>query len=141
MSDDQDIIKNPERGEQVQHVVVPEHVRLGVSPVFQEFPSLDGEVIEEDMSMDSHIMDNNEHVNYGFNLKPPPSKVKSPSIGDFVLMVSGKVVNHGTHDFILAQAKSILYGEHPNYLSKTVQLDDIVILKRLGLKVGVFIDE
>lgn len=145
MSDDNhdDVIKNPERGEQTQHFVVPEHVRLGVTPILQDFPSLDGEAISEESTLeDSHIMDNNEYVNYGFNIKRPSSpKAKSPGIGDFVLMVNGKVVSHGSHDFILAQAKAILYGEHPNYLEQPVQMEDIVILKRLGLKVGVFLDD
>jgi hypothetical protein len=144
MSDENqnEVIKNPERGEQTQHFVVPEHVRLGVTPVYQDFVSLDGEAITESEQVDSHIHDNNEYVNYGFNIKPPtPAKSKSPGVGDFVLMVSGKVVSHGSHDFILAQAKAILYGEHPKYLEQDIQVDDIVVLKRLGLKVGVFLDE
>jgi hypothetical protein len=149
MSDENqdNVIRNPdrERGEHAtQHHVVPEHVRLGVTPIFQDFPSLDGEVIvEEDTNIDSHILDNNEYVNYGFNVKskPQPPKSRVPAVGDYVLMVQGKVISYGTHDYILTQAKSILYGEHPSFVEKNVQMEEIVVLKRLSVKVGVFIDE
>lgn len=141
---DDDIIKNPNRNtDTVQAPYVPEYKRLNVTPILQDFSTLDGELVNPipDSTIESHILDNNERVNYGFGMKMPSKNTDSPDIGEFVLMVSGKVISHGSHDYILSEAKSILYREHPEFLDKKTQINDVIILKRIGLKIGVFLDE
>ncbi len=152
-----DIIKNSYREkDNTPAPYTPEYKRLKVNPILQDFSSLDGEFISTTGSAEvepsfssensqpitnSHILDNNENVSYGFGLKPPPPKNTEPSeIGEFVLMVFGTVVSHGNHEQVLAEAKSILYKEHPNFLDKKVQINDIVVLKKIRLKAGVFLD-
>lgn len=63
----------------------------------------------------------------------------TPEIGQYILMVQGKVVMTGDLEFIETRIKHILYGEDKNY--EKLSTDDIVVLKRVGLKIGVFINE
>lgn len=142
-----DIIRNPNRDKDSSPInYTPEYKRLGLNPILQDFSSLDGELVTpmlaETNVVESHILDNNEEVSYGFGVKMPKVKdTTSPDVGEFVLMVSGRVVSHGSHEYILSEAKSILYREHPEFINKKTQLEDVVILKRIGLKIGVFLDE
>jgi hypothetical protein len=153
-----DIIKNSHREkDNIQASYTPEYKRLKVNPILQDFSAIDGELVtplttedeplqvSKDNSQfvtNSHILDNNESVSYGFGMKLSPSQnTESPNIGEFVLMVSGEVISHGSHEYILSEAKSILYREHPDFLDKKVQISDVIILKRIGLKIGVFLDE
>lgn len=114
-------IKNPDRVENNQlqeYPYIPEYVRLGLSPIMADVPS---EMKQE---------------NSNFTEK----KNKMPNVGEFVLMVRGKIIATGSNDLILNQAKKILYGEHKDFVGAELQPDDLVVLKRLSLKVGVFID-
>lgn len=155
-----DIIKNSYRDkDNTQTPYTPEYKRLKVNPILQDFSTIDGESVsplEENEPLrilplnskdntqfitNSHILDNNESVNYGFGIKVSPPKNTEPNIGEFVLMVSGEVISHGSHEYILSEAKSILYREHPDFLDKKIQIGDVIILKRIGLKIGVFLDD
>lgn len=161
MSDD--VIKNPNRANQrVQTPYEPEYLRKGIVPLpapGSEISSLDGNTIDEDGFMsnidDGHIIDNNEYVNFGFDSKPTSRQVKqeqsakvgsvekaddSPNIGDYILMVHGKLVLSGPIDVIESQVKAIMYGDDKSFSGIEVSIDDLVVLKRVDIKVGIFVD-
>jgi hypothetical protein len=127
------IIKNPARGN-VQYedmsFYIPAHVRHGITPIPQDFSAIDGELI--DTNIDSQEND--------YTVDEQSVKKKAPEVGDLVLMVHGKVILHGKHKDVLEETKSILYGEHPKFLGQNIKAEDVVIMKRIGLKVGVFLD-
>lgn len=141
------IIKNPHRDQDhTPTPYTPEYKRLKVEPIIQDFPSLDGEFIEpsnfDSSVVESHIIDNNENISYNFGTQIlQPQTNNSPNIGEFLLMVSGEVITHGSQEYILAEAKSVLYQEHPKFLGKKIKMDELIILKRIGLKIGVFLDQ
>lgn len=137
---DSDVIKNPKRieNQDTQEAYMPEYMRRGIHPVFQGTDTLDGEPVSP---LNSHVVDNNEYVSFA---GPPKAHVTnqnaSPDIGDFILMVANKVVSSGSEPDILEEAKLMLYGEHHQF-KKPVDIHDIVLLKRVGLKFGVFLDD
>ena len=145
-----EVIKNPARSEEtpIPEPYIPEYKRLGKTPIVQEFHSFDHSYIDEDgsekvMNNSGHIIDNNENVMYGvppFKQKLEPSP-KTPNVGEYILMVLGKIILRGNKEEILAEAKSILYGEHPKYSERHIELSDIIVLKRVELKVGVFFND
>lgn len=142
-SQDDNIIKNPLREQNKnlnQEMYIPEYIKHGKYPKIQDFPSLDGEIIAENEE-NCHVLNNVEYIPHDSDLKYPVSKNKIPNIGDFVLMVHGKVILHGDHNQILSMAKAILYGEHPNFINTNIKVEDVILLKRIALKVGVFLDE
>lgn len=63
----------------------------------------------------------------------------TPKVGEYILMVSGKIVHTGSLGIIESAARAILYGESESF-QEEVNVDDIVVLKRVGISVGIFID-
>lgn len=150
-----DVIKNPGRiTPPVRSKYEPEYVRLNREPVLQSemYASVDDVAFDEEgepIERNGHVVDNNDFVSFGTQASPPPSSrreeaakadVSSPDIGEYILMVLGKLIASGTLDNIEMRVKAIIYGEDPAFKGLEVGLDDIVVLKRVALKIGVFID-
>ena|ERR1019366_1952196 len=117
------------------------------------FVSVDGKFISsygaETEEYNNHIIDNNEFI-APLNILEVKKTLKQeiiskeenniPSVGDYILMVFGKIILTGNFYDIEEKVKSIIYGEDNSFSDKEVKTDDIVVLKRLAIKVGVFID-
>ena len=56
-------------------------------------------------------------------------------------MVLGKLITIGSSEKIEARVKQIMYGEDKDFAGLEISMDDIVVLKRLAIKVGIFIDK
>jgi len=63
----------------------------------------------------------------------------SPSVGDYILMVNGRLILSGEFGSVEKRVKSILYKEDQEYKDEDITIDDIVVLKRVEIKIGVFI--
>lgn len=59
---------------------------------------------------------------------------------DYLLLVSGTVVCSGPSEYIQEQTRSMVFGEHEWYHGNPVSVDDIIVLKRIKIKVGVFLE-
>lgn len=107
---------------------------------------------------DSHIIDNNEFLSFGFaagkemeeaiedgsliDLDGPTVDSENPQlpeVGQYVLMIAGKVIMCDDLEVIEEKVKSILYGEDIDFELSEVPQEDIIILKRVDLQIGVFI--
>jgi hypothetical protein len=125
----------------------------------RDFSSLNGAIFDEEGKEikveQGHIIDNNDYVF-------PPSMTNShqaqpktqqedpkneqetvqgqPKVGEYILLVLGKIIHTGSIDQIESVARAILYGENEQFIDQEVKVDDIVILKRIGINVGIFID-
>jgi hypothetical protein len=60
--------------------------------------------------------------------------------GDFLLLVSGEPVCSGPIEYVQEEARNLVFGEHPLYNNNPVSVDDIIVIKRVQLKVGVFLE-
>jgi hypothetical protein len=58
---------------------------------------------------------------------------------DYIILVNGSPICSGSLDYIQEQTKSLVFGEHEIYHGNPVSVDDIVVLKRIKIKVGVFL--
>lgn len=137
--EDDNIIRNPDRVRVVHPTErIPEYVRLGIDPLTGDLPFLDGKSINP-----SYQIDENDFVNF----QPPsmqktkPVNKKIPQIGEYVLMVMGRVLCSGSEEYVLSQARSVLYKEHPSFKDQNISSDDLIVFKRILLKIGVFLDE
>jgi hypothetical protein len=165
-NNEDDIIKNPARSISFpQRAYEPEYVKMGIDPeiknikVGRDVPdieaALDGMPIDDldnAMSiMDGHIIDNNDFVSFPINPNPTivsknrePSTTtisEQPKVGDYILMVLGKMIVSGSLDVVQSRVKSIIYGDDVSFRDMNVSADDIVVLRRVGIKIGVFLDE
>jgi hypothetical protein len=177
MADDNNIIRNPERGKQKpQQPYEPIYRQLGlepkplidrdraminrpfpkpltktqpmfeIDPQQETFSSFDGKSVAVDGSMvddfDAHYIDNNEFVfpEDPFNVQAPKEEdASTPRVGDYILMVFGKIVCIGDANKIENRIEAILYGDDKEFADPIPTRDDIVVLKRVDLKVGVSI--
>lgn len=146
---------------------VPEHVRLGVKPItmpvaasptpasemyFSDEIAYDNDGNEVNIP-DGEVIDNNDFVNLGpyDRREETPSQVtdnnaeqtlqETPKVGDYILMVNNRMVMSGTLSSIESKVKAIVYGEDEEFASVEISTDDIVVLKRLNIRVGIFIEE
>lgn len=152
-----DIIKNPRRIPYVQKPYEPEYVRHGITPlkapVGRIIPTpdqdtilgMDTESIDSDGKLENaHMIDNNDYVNFDFEVpvqKKTGQEILSPKIGDFLLLISGKAVMSGTFSEIENRVKLIMYNEDPSFSGEKLSINDMVVLKRVNVKAGIFIDD
>lgn len=131
------------------------------NPNFQETISeVDGIMFGKDTNIpskveyrkDNAIIDNNEYMSFGFpdeilnysDNDPDDNPLKSkeiPAIGDYILMIGGNIIMSGSHKIIEEKVKNILYGDDIDFDLSEVNQEEIVILKRVNLQVGVFIKD
>lgn len=143
-----DVIRNPNRrNPQPVALVPPEYQRLGIIPtsfpgpyasqmdVLGDFSKREGaiEVDEfpeyEDLS---EAIDSGKEIDFD-------EEQSLPKVGQYILMINGEVVESGEIEVIEARAKEILYGEDLDY--QEIAPEKLVVLKRVNLKVGVYIQD
>lgn len=125
------------------------------------YTSVDNDILDQDglevPYENGHIIDNNDYVNFGYESTPTLKKenvkvetnetdeelevnVTSPKVGDYILMVLGKLITSGSLSKIEEKVKNIMYGDDKDFASLEINADDIVVLKRMNIRVGIFID-
>jgi hypothetical protein len=57
----------------------------------------------------------------------------------YLLMVNGDTICSGPLDYIQEQTGLLVFGEHELYHGNPVSVDDIIVIKRVKVKVGVFL--
>lgn len=59
---------------------------------------------------------------------------------DYLLLVSGQAICSGPEEYVQEQTRLLIFGEHELYGGNPVSVDDIVVIKRAKIKVGVFLE-
>jgi hypothetical protein len=59
---------------------------------------------------------------------------------DYLLFLKGTAFVSGSLDFVQEEASKLIFGEHPEVVGEVVSPDDIIIIKKIKLKVGVFLE-
>jgi hypothetical protein len=59
---------------------------------------------------------------------------------DYLLLVDGTAICSGPMDEVQEQARGLVFGEHPLCDGEPIPVDDIVVIKRVKLKVGLFLE-
>ncbi len=59
---------------------------------------------------------------------------------DYLLLVSGQAICSGPEEYVQEQTRLLIFGEHDLYGGNPVSVDDIVVIKRAKIKVGVFLE-
>jgi hypothetical protein len=58
----------------------------------------------------------------------------------YVLLVFGNILKIGTLEEVQSEVQKLIFGEHDLNLENSITTDDIIVLKRVNIKVGVFIE-
>jgi hypothetical protein len=59
---------------------------------------------------------------------------------EYLILVDGISVCSGPLESVQQQARGLVFGEHPLYNGNPVSIDDIIILKRVKVKIGLFLE-
>lgn len=59
---------------------------------------------------------------------------------EYVLAVKGEIISTGPMDQIQEEVRELVFNEHPLSGENVISTDDIIVLKRIKIKVGVFIE-
>jgi len=66
--------------------------------------------------------------------------IKQLEEDDYLLLVSGQAICSGPEEYVQEQTRLLIFGEHELYNGNPVSVDDIVVIKRAKIKVGVFLE-
>jgi hypothetical protein len=66
--------------------------------------------------------------------------VKQLDEEEYLLLVDGESICSGSLDYIQEQTRLLVFGEHEIYNKNPVSVDDIIVLKKVAIKIGVFLD-
>jgi len=133
----------------------------------QTWSSVDSEIIDDisNVDLDRPMVDNNDFVSeeaLGFPqdsfIKDEPKSfltendlqdvlkdeylttvIKQLEEEEYLLLVDGATVCSGPLDYIQAETTKLVFGEHELYHKNPVSVDDILVIKRIKIKVGVFL--
>lgn len=121
----------------------------------QTWSAIDGEILD-DLSQDNQYLDNNDYVS-DFALGIPssnqePSSEEVSTQEDFIsitqemqpqaylLIASGVPVCSGALEEVQEQARLLVFGEHELCDGNPIPVEDLVILKKVLIKVGLFLE-
>jgi hypothetical protein len=69
-----------------------------------------------------------------------PNILKELEEDNYLILVSGSVICYGSLEEVEEEATKLVFGEHQLFLGNPISADDILIIKRIKLKVGVFLE-
>lgn len=130
----------------------------------QTWSSVDSNIIDDISGIDPDhpLVDNNDFVSEQALGYPPNAPVNQPYLTEsvledvlqsesmfstirdleedsYLLMAMGANVCSGPLEFIQEQTTLLVFGEHELYQGNPISIDDIIVIKRVKLKVGVFL--
>lgn len=66
--------------------------------------------------------------------------IKQLEDDEYLLLVEGHPICSGPMDYVQEQTRLLIFGEHELYNGNPVSADDIIVIKKTKIKVGVFLD-
>lgn len=146
-----EVIKNPERQEQsaAEHYkYVPQYVAHSIEPKKVNFANR-----EEPLdSIVDDLNDNSSEVNLlGMNIPNVGNNEEQlwakniineniSNLDNYVIIINNEIFFVGTLNDVEKEIRSIFYGEHPICKSDNITIDDVIVLKKMKIKIGVFVE-
>ncbi len=113
------------------------------TPYASDWAALDGELVDDigdpPPTIPNHLVENDpDHsVDLDHGLYQSLSELQEE---EFLLLIKEVPICSGTLSDVQEIAKSLIFGEHEICDGNTVPLEDLLILKRIKIKVGVFLE-
>lgn len=166
MTGDNDIIRNPARStDTVEHEkYVPQYRIFGIEPEQLPHTSVNAEQIkvatDEQMNNDNPRISVDKNIDAFVNLSTEAYSGILPNVGnnsehlwanddkkdlkndsdEYFLLAKKEIIFSGSLSSVEEEVRKIFYEEH-ELSSKGITTDDLVVLKRVKIKIGVFLEE
>ena len=99
--------------------------------------------ISEEIDFNHPMIDNNNFVDHGVSVGQVGGSVlstlQSMDEDAYLLIVQGQEICSGPIEFVQEQTTLLVFGEHEDYMGEPISTDDILVIKKVKLKVGVFL--
>lgn len=115
--------------------------------------SLDNTIVD-DIGLDENatMIDNNEfYPEYagGGSVEPVLTQSSMPTNQDginlqaneYIIAISGQIISTGDLETIQNEIQQLVFGEHELCDGQAVDISEIIVLKRVNVKMGIFVDE
>jgi hypothetical protein len=116
----------------------------------QIWSSVGGEITDDLTKLDpSKFIDNNDYLTdqeLGIKTSNAVDKktlfniLNELSDNDFLVIVNGVPLCSGSSNYIEEQTRLLVFGEHPDYPNQSFSLENLIVVKRNKIKIGVFLD-
>lgn len=111
-------------------------------------PNIGNNIEHAWVGVDGHIIDDAElNEDYAVvsedeiqTVSEEKNNKNSTNIGEYVLIFNGEIVSTGSLDMVEKDVKSLVFGEHELCNNFNITVEDLIVLKRVSIKVGVFIE-
>lgn len=107
--------------------------------VEEEVELFDDESDDKKAPAEKNFLDGNELQN-ALKDEYLSSVVKNLEEDEYLLVVDSSAICSGPMEDIQEQARSLVFGEHPLCGGNPMPIDDIIVLKRTKVKVGLFLE-
>ena len=106
------------------------------------------QTVPSHLLIDNNQFDDKNYANIPDMLEAPPTErditvyeeEKTSMDGDYILVVKDEIIASGSLAEIESEVKQLVFGEHPLCLQNEIVTEDIVVLKKMKIKVGVFLE-
>ena len=109
------------------------NLSVSSNKIDSEYASLYEEIVDSKIELDSSLLSDNEEEikpQYNFSLL---------NDNEYVLLINNSFFSTGSLEEIQTETRDLVFGEHKTHKG-SVSLDDIIILKRVKIKVGLFLE-
>lgn len=142
-------------------------IGIGKSKALNIGNNMDGSFIQDDIGLDNTYIDNNDQYSesafsselnnefyddISLNKKTNKEQLNSQENiksnkslfdfeGKYVVILYNKIIANGNLKEVESIVKELVFEEHPLSSKYEINIDDIIVLKRVNIKVGVFIEQ
>ncbi len=105
---------------------------------------VDGNVID-DLNMNSDTDDyvtvsDNEVELIDRKISTSNTSSSDKDIGDYVVIYEGNIISSGSLDVVQKDVRDLIFGEHELSKDLSIEAEDLIVLKKISIKVGVFLE-
>lgn len=135
------VYRNPSRqkAKEEREAYVPQYVVLGIEPTESSLSPRGAEIVEnfyiDEMNSSSPEEESNQDIIDDLD-GPMPSFHK---FDEYVLILDGKLHFKGSAAEMNEYVSALVFGEHPDF-PEPLSPDSLIVLKRVQVKVGVFLE-
>jgi hypothetical protein len=134
------------RAESANQVVLP-----NIRPPQQTWAALDGDLFDETYNQPKEMVDNNNFYTeeaFGYSEEEDGNQDAAHNLlsvvneledDSYLLLVHGDTICSGPVEEIESEARALIFGEHALCNGEPISEESIVVLKKIKIKVGVFL--
>jgi hypothetical protein len=105
---------------------------------------IDGEIVDDLGINGDSVKKSLEHQEYNAVTEDYTDTVKNTynttNIGEYLIIFNGQIISTGDLSSVQNDVRSLIFGEHELCKTNNINVEDLIVLKRIPIKIGVFIE-